>query len=118
MPKGRLEPRVPAGHPWATWGRLPQPVTFVVDGIPVEGIPGEPVAMALWAQGVRVLGWNEESGEPRSLFCTIGHCFECRMTIDGKRDQRACLFPVREGLVVERQHRPEELRPLDGMERL
>lgn len=118
MPGGRLEARVPQDHPWASWAPLAPPVVFMLDGRPVEGIPGEPVAMALWAQGERVLGWNEENGAPRTLFCAIGHCFECRMTIDGQRDQRACLVPVREGLVVERQRRPDALSPHDGLDRL
>lgn len=102
-------------------GRLKEPsegfVTFYLDGRAVQGMAGEPVAMSLWALGERVLGWNEESGRPRGLYCGIGQCFECRMTIDGKRDQRSCLYPVREGLEVRRQGVPASLTVVDGMER-
>ena len=102
-------------------GRLQVPasplVIFYLDGQPVEGVLGEPVAMSLWACGERVLGWNEESGRPRGLYCGIGQCFECRMTIEGKRDQRACLYPLREGLDVRRQGVPDPLSVADGMER-
>jgi len=40
-------------------------------------------------------------GSPRGPVCGMGTCFECRVTIDGARGRRACLEPVREGLVVE-----------------
>ncbi|PSR22972.1 MAG: sarcosine oxidase subunit alpha [Sulfobacillus acidophilus] len=93
-------------------------VQFYLDGKIVTGMVGEPVAMSLWALGERTLGWNEESGEPRGVFCNIGHCFECRMTIAGQPDQRACLYPVREGLEVRRQPRPSALTIVDGMTRL
>lgn len=92
-------------------------VTFFFDGEAVAGREGEPVAMSLWAQGWRVLGYNEESGRSRGLFCNIGQCFECRVTVDGRRDQRACLTPVREGMQVQRQPKPDPLTLVDGMER-
>ncbi len=93
-------------------------VQFYLDGQPVVGVIGEPVAMSLWALGQRILGWNEESGEPRGVFCNIGQCYECRMTIAGQPDQRACLYPVSEGLEVRRQPRPPALTIVDGMKRL
>lgn len=87
----------------------PMFIQFYFDGEPFPGINGEPVAMSLWRSGVTTLGWNEVTGDPRGLYCAIGHCFECRMMIDGVRDQRACLYPVREGLEVFRQTVPTGL---------
>ena len=84
-------------------------VTFWLDGEPLEALAGVPVAYALYSLGVLTLGWNEESGRPRGLYCGIGHCFECRMEIDRVRDRRACLVPVAEGMRVRRQTRPEAL---------
>lgn len=95
----------------------PADVTFYFDGEPVQGRLGEPVAISLWALGHRILGWNEESGRPRGLYCSIGQCFECRVTVDGRRDLRACLTPVQEGLQVIRQPKPGPLETVDGLER-
>ncbi len=95
----------------------PATLTFFFDGRAISGREGEPVAMSLWAQGQRVLGYNEENGRPRGVFCNIGQCFECRVTIDGRRDQRACLTLVREGMQVLRQRQPDPLNIVDGMER-
>lgn len=92
-------------------------LTFFFEGEPIAGREGEPVAMSLWAQGQRVLGYNEESGNPRGVFCNIGQCFECRVTIDGRRDQRSCLVLVKEGMQVWRQLQPGPLKIVDGMER-
>lgn len=91
-------------------------VSFTLDGVGYSGRAGEPLGVALWAAGVRTLGWHEATKTGRGLYCAIGHCFECRLTVDGARDQRACLVPLRAGLRAERQAPPPELvaRPLEG----
>ena len=40
------------------------------------------------------------TGEPRTPLCGMGICFECRVSIDDVREQRACLVRVREGMRV------------------
>jgi len=76
-------------------------VTFTFDGATVEGIEGEPIAAALMAQGTRTLRHCERTGEPRGIYCGIGHCFECRVTVNGQAGVRACVTPVHDGMVVE-----------------
>ena len=59
--------------------------------------PGESVAAALLAAGVRA--WRTaEDGSPRGLFCGIGVCWECRCIIDGRPNSRACQTEARRGL--------------------
>ena len=36
-------------------------------------------------------------------YCNIGHCSECRVTVNGKRNQRACLTPLVQDMVIEQQ---------------
>lgn len=38
--------------------------------------------------------------EPRGIFCGMGVCFDCLVTIDGKV-ARACMTRVRDGMEVE-----------------
>lgn len=38
---------------------------------------------------------------PRGLFCGIGSCFDCLVTVDGEDQQRACLVPVAEGMHID-----------------
>jgi sarcosine oxidase, subunit alpha len=75
-------------------------VTFTFNGLEYQGLEGEPIAAALLAAGVRTLRHHEESGKPRGIYCNIGHCFECRVEVDGKQGVRACLTPVHEGMTV------------------
>lgn len=86
--------------------RRPAVVAFEFEGHTLEGVPGETLAAALWAAGHRSVRRSSGDGEPRALFCNMGICFECLVRVDG-RDVRACLAPVREGMVVERGGRPE-----------
>ena len=86
--------------------RSGQRVSFTFDGRRFESMTGETVAFALWAAGVRVLGYDERHDHPRGVSCGIGHCYNCRVTIDGVPDVRSCITPVREGMQVVSQSGP------------
>lgn len=89
-----------------SWTRLPGAPAFTIqfDESPVAAAPGQTVAAALWAAGVRTWRTSRDGGAPRGLFCGIGACFECLATIDDLPNQRACLVPARPGMVVTTQH--------------
>lgn len=76
-------------------------ITFIFDGKTYEGYEGDTVASALLANGIRQLRVHEESGTARGIYCNIGHCFECRMTIDRMPGVRACMTTLKENMVVE-----------------
>lgn len=76
---------------------------MIFDGRSVRVEPGQTVAGALWAAGVRSWRTTRETGAPRGLFCGIGVCFDCLVTIDGTPNQRACLIPARPDMVVTTQ---------------
>ncbi len=76
-----------------------QPIAFTVDGETCSAYPGDTIAGALYAIGKRT--WRRSrSGEPRGLFCGMGVCFDCLVTVDGQPDQRACQTLVRAGMAV------------------
>lgn len=77
------------------------PVTFTFDGKTYEGFEGDTIASALLANGIRQLRVHEETGAPRAIYCNIGHCFECRVTVSEQEVVRACMTPITQGLVVE-----------------
>lgn len=78
-------------------------VEIVVDGRVVRAFEGESVAAALLAAGRRALRTTSRRREPRGLYCGMGVCFECVMTIDGRRNVRTCQTPVHAGMRVETQ---------------
>ncbi len=74
---------------------------LTLDGTPIEAAPGQSVGAALTAAGIRSWRTTRVAGRPRGLFCGIGACFDCLLTVDGRPHQRACLTPAREGMVLE-----------------
>jgi len=73
--------------------------TITIDGRVVGARIGETVAAAAAAAGLTVLRHTAD-GDPRGLFCGMGICFDCAVTIDGRPDQRACLAKVDPGMEV------------------
>jgi D-hydroxyproline dehydrogenase subunit gamma len=82
-----------------------------VDGRSVVAYEGETVAAALVASGVTTLRHGPD-GSPRGLFCGMGICFECLMTVDGVPNVRVCVTAARPGMRVQTQR--EELWRAEG----
>ncbi|MBO1511428.1 (2Fe-2S)-binding protein [Metabacillus bambusae] len=62
---------------------------------------GDTIASALLASGVRTLRHHEDKGTPRGIYCNIGHCFECRVRVNGNNTVRACLTQVENDMRIE-----------------
>ena len=95
-----------------TSSRLPRqtgsPVlTVSVDGEPVQAYPGETVATVLLAAGRQTFRHTDHLHAPRGLFCGMGVCFDCLVTVDGQPNVRACVTPVHAGMVVETGGAPD-----------
>jgi hypothetical protein len=77
------------------------PLTVTVDGEPVPGVAGQTIAGLLLARGR--IAWREtgRTGRPRGLFCGIGVCFDCLVTVNELHDVRACQRRAVDGDVVE-----------------
>jgi predicted molibdopterin-dependent oxidoreductase YjgC len=76
---------------------------FQFDGRAVGFSPGQTVAAALIASGVYSWRTTRRRGRPRGLFCGIGVCFDCLVTIDGDPNVRACLVAARPAMTVTTQ---------------
>ena len=81
-------------------GRL---VSISVDGMEIQAVEGEPIAAALLAQGLRVFRRTPRLHEPRGIFCGIGRCTDCIMTVDGVPNVRVCVLRPKEGMQVQSQ---------------
>ncbi len=87
-------------------------VTIHFDDQPIEALEGETIAAALSAAGI-VAFRHTASGAPRGLYCGMGACFDCVVTVDGRIGQRACLTKVADGMQVTGVP-PAALLPLGG----
>jgi predicted molibdopterin-dependent oxidoreductase YjgC len=85
-------------------------LTLQVDGKPVPARRGQTVAAAMLAAGQRVLRHTRRTGKPRGLFCAMGVCFDCVMTINGKVGVRACMTKVEDGMQVSS---PVQFKPFE-----
>lgn len=82
----------------------PEPAfTLRFDDREIEALPGHTIAAALWRAGI--VSWRRTRGsaEPRGVFCAIGVCFDCLVTVNGRPNQRACQVPACPGDVVTTQ---------------
>lgn len=88
-----------------SWTSLPGAPSFPIwfDGSRVTAVPGQTVGAALWAAGVRSWRTTRGAGAPRGLFCGIGVCFDCLVTIDGTPNRRACVVPARPDMQITTQ---------------
>jgi D-hydroxyproline dehydrogenase subunit gamma len=85
--------------------RVGSVVTVTIDGRPTAVSDGETVAVTLLNAGRRA--WRTTpAGEPRGVFCAIGICFDCTVTVDGVASVRACMTRVRDGMRVTTERAP------------
>lgn len=78
-------------------------MTFTFDGRSVPFVAGQTVGAALVAHGVVSWRTTRLAQRPRGIFCGIGVCFDCLITVAGEPNQRACLVPATVDLVVTSQ---------------
>lgn len=78
-----------------------RPLDVTLDGDAIEAYEGETVAAVLLAEGPRPFRSTAGAAEPRSYYCGMGICFECLVTVDGRRNVRACMTRVHDGMVIE-----------------
>ncbi|MCK5801409.1 MAG: (2Fe-2S)-binding protein [Lentisphaeria bacterium] len=86
-------------------GELPPAakVLIVVDGKPLSARAGDTVASALVAAGWTAFRRTEKRNEPRGVFCAIGKCTDCVMTVNGVPNVRTCITLVEDDMQVETQ---------------
>lgn len=78
---------------------MSQAITLLINGTSVTAEAGVTVASALHRHHT-ALRASPQLHTPRGLYCGMGVCFECAVTIDGET-MRACITQVRDGMVVE-----------------
>lgn len=78
-------------------------VTITFDGVDYPALEGESIAAALLANNIRIVRYSEKQNEPRGIYCGVGHCYECRVTVDGERSIRACITNVKDKLCIRSQ---------------
>lgn len=87
-------------HPILQDKQQKKEITIYFNGEKFKALEGDTIASALLSNKIRNLRKHEESGSGRGIYCNIGHCYECRVKIRQQQIVRACLTPVRDGMVI------------------
>ncbi|MCU0854969.1 MAG: 2Fe-2S iron-sulfur cluster-binding protein [Rhodobacteraceae bacterium] len=77
-------------------------IAFTFDGRPIAARPGQSLAAALTEAGVRAFR-DTVGGAERGVFCGMGVCQDCLLTVDGTPNRRACMTLAEAGMVVAKQ---------------
>jgi hypothetical protein len=76
------------------------PLEITVDGAARKVSTGRSIAAALLEGGAMSWRRTRRGDEPRGVFCGIGVCFDCLVTLNGTAGVRACVVEVRPGDTV------------------
>jgi len=77
---------------------MPDRLSVRVNGETIEVEAGTTAAVASLI--ARVPSRTSVMGQPRTPFCGMGVCFECRMIIDGIPHSKSCQIFVRPGMDI------------------
>lgn len=78
-------------------------VTIRFGGAEFTGREGQSIAGILLANGQRT--WRTSAGERRGIFCGIGVCQDCVLTVNGVEGVRACQRTACDGDELTRETR-------------
>lgn len=87
---------------------------FLWEGQCLKGLPGETIASALFANGIRIFGHHPKDGAPQGIFCANGQCAQCTVIADGL-PVKACMVPVTPGMRLQPLRGRPELPPVEGV---
>jgi len=74
-----------------------QEIEIYVNGQPVRAYEGETIGAALTAAGIREFRRTEQLQDPRGLYCCMGTCHGCLVTVNRQPNVKACVTPVHAG---------------------
>lgn len=81
-----------------------KPLHFTFNGRQLQGLSGDRVATALWAEGVRIFSRSFKYHRPRGLYSLDGETSGCLMEIDHTPNVMADQTPLREGMTIKTQN--------------
>ncbi|TKJ45821.1 dehydrogenase [Candidatus Aerophobetes bacterium Ae_b3a] len=79
-------------------------LNITVDGKKIKAREGEMIIAVLLNAGIRINRFTSKYKEPRGIFCGIGQCTDCIMTVNGIPNVRTCVTTVEGEMVIETQY--------------
>ncbi len=81
-------------------------IEVVVNGRKVAAFAGELVSTVLQADGQSIFAHKTTTGRASGLYCGMGVCYECLVTINGEKNIRACQTYVTDQMNIQTAVKP------------
>ncbi|NHJ25901.1 MAG: FAD-binding protein [Candidatus Lokiarchaeota archaeon] len=88
-------------------------VKFTFDGEELTGFEDMVISSALFLNKVKIFGHHEKDSSPQGIFCANGQCSQCNVIVDDI-PVKACMTPLKDGMVIESCNGLPELPPEDN----
>ena len=75
-------------------------VQIIIDNTVVTAFEGEMISTVLHVEGISKFQRKHKTRKPAGIYCGMGICYECLVTINGVQNIRACQTPVSEGMII------------------
>lgn len=85
-------------------------ITIFFEGEALKTRKGRTVAAALMENGISKFGVSRKMNQARGVFCAIGRCFSCFVTIDGEEHVRSCFVLAEDGMEIKRNMGDPDIR--------
>jgi sarcosine oxidase subunit alpha len=99
IPGEDMENRRLSKHPILPVEERPD-IHFYWNRAPLAAKPGEMIASALIANGIKIFGRHHRDGTAQGIFCANGQCSKCAVIANGI-PVKSCMIPVCENMFVE-----------------
>lgn len=76
-------------------------IEVMIDGRKAHAYEGELVSTVLMAEGLAAFARKPTTGRLSGLYCGMGACYECLVTVNGVDNVRACQTYVADQMVIE-----------------
>ena len=76
-------------------------IEVTIDDQKVKAYEGELVSTVLQAEGISVFGRKHTTSRPSGVYCGMGVCYECLVTINGISNIQACQTFAVDQMVIE-----------------
>jgi thioredoxin reductase/bacterioferritin-associated ferredoxin len=89
-------------------------IEIFINKHPIRAYEGETIAAVLTAVGIRQIRHAPQLKDPRGLYCCMGSCYSCLVTVNGLPNERACVTSVQAGQQITLQEgfgRPDMASP-------
>jgi len=87
-------------------------VSFSFDGRKLTGFEGMVISSALFLNKIKIFGHHVKDNSPQGIFCANGQCAQCNVIVNNI-PVKACMTPLKEGMIIESCNGLPELPPED-----